>query len=73
MKSNGGITDYLIQMDDTTTTAEDIQNNTIRAKVKVSITKAIENFEIDFYVEPQSITFADDENEKNVMVNYESK
>ena len=73
MISNGGITDYLIKMDETTTTPEDIQNNTIRAKVKVSVTKAIENFEIDFYVEPQSITFADDENEKNVMVNYESK
>ena len=69
MVSNGGITDYLIKMDETTTTPEDIQNNTIRAKVKVSITKAIENFEIDFYVEPQSITFADDENQKNIMLN----
>lgn len=73
MVSNGGITDYLVQMDETTTTEEDIQNNTIRARVKVSITKAVENFEIDFYVEPQSITFSDDENEKNIMLAYSSK
>lgn len=67
MVSNGGITDYLVKMDSTTTTQEDIQNNTIRARVSVSVTKAVENFEIDFYIEPQSITFAEDENEKNVL------
>lgn len=68
MVSNGGITDFLVKMDSTTTTQEDLQNNTIRARVSVSVTKAVENFEIDFYIEPQSITFAEDENSKNVLV-----
>lgn len=68
MKSNNGIYDYLVKMDNTTTTDEDIQNNTIRAQVSISITKAVENFEIDFYIEPQSVTFADEENSKNVLI-----
>lgn len=68
MVSNGGITDFQVKMDSTTTTQEDLQNNTIRARVSVSVTKAVENFEIDFYIEPQSVKFADEENEKNVLV-----
>lgn len=68
MVSNGGITDFLVKMDSTTTTEEDIQNNTIRAKVYVSVSKAVENFEIDFYIEPQAIKFADETNAENVLV-----
>lgn len=68
MKSNGGISDYLIVMDSTTTTREDIQNNTIRARCSISVMKSVENFELDFYIEPQAITFAEEENSKNVLV-----
>lgn len=68
MKANNGIHDYRVKMDNTTTTDEDIQNNTIRAQVSISVTKAVEDFEIDFYIEPQSVTFADEENSKNVLL-----
>lgn len=68
MKANNGIHDYMVKMDNTTTTEEDIQNNTIRAQVSISVTKAVENFDIDFYIEPQSVTFADEENSKNVLI-----
>lgn len=68
MKANSGIHDYMVKMDNTTTTEEDIQNNTIRAQVSISVTKAVENFDIDFYIEPQSVTFADEENSKNVLI-----
>lgn len=68
MKSNGGISDFRIVMNNTTTTQEDIQNNTIRARVSISVMKAVENFELDFYIEPQAITFAEEENSKNVLI-----
>ena len=68
MKSNGGISDFAIQMDNTTTTADDIRNNTIRANVKISVMRAVENFEIDLYIEPQSVTFSDEKNSENVLI-----
>lgn len=68
MKSNGGISDFRVVMNNTTTTKEDIQNNTIRARVSISVMKSVENFELDFYIEPQAITFAEEENSKNVLV-----
>lgn len=66
IKANGGITDYMVRMDDTTTTEEDLITNTIRAVVKISVARVAENFEIDFEMEPQSVTFAEQENELNV-------
>lgn len=68
MKTSGGISDFSIQMDSTTTTEEDLRNNTIRANVKISIMRAVENFEIDLYIEPQSVTFADEQNSENVLI-----
>lgn len=66
IKANGGITDYQVKMDDTTTTEEDMITNTIRAIVKISVARVAENFEIDFYMEPQSVVFADEDNALNV-------
>lgn len=68
IKLNGGITDYRIKMDETTTTEEDITNNTIRATVRISVSRAVENFEIDFVMEPQSIVFEDEEEELNADI-----
>lgn len=68
MKLNGGITDYRIKMDETTTTEDDIANNTIRATVRISVSRAVENFEIDFVMEPQSIVFEDEEEELNADI-----
>lgn len=66
IKANGGITDYQVRMDETTTTNEDFITNTIRAVVKISVARVAENFEIDFEMEPQSVTFAEQENELNI-------
>lgn len=66
IKLNGGITDYQVKMDETTTTEEDMVTNTIRAVVKISVARVAENFEVDFVMEPQSVTFSDEDNELNV-------
>lgn len=66
MKADRGIADYQIIMDDTTTSDEDVSTNTIRGIVKVSVSRAVEDFEIDFQLEPSSVQFADEEAELNI-------
>lgn len=66
MKADRGISDYQIIMDETTVTDSDISTNTIRGIVKVSVSRAAENFEIDFQLEPQSVQFADEDQELNI-------
>lgn len=57
MKSDRGISDYQILMNKETTTDEDIQEFRIRGKVSVSVLNSVEDFVIDFILEPQSVTF----------------
>ena len=66
MKADRGIADYQIIIDNTTTTQDDIATNTIRGIVKVSVSRAVEDFEIDFQLEPSSVIFADEEAELNI-------
>lgn len=66
MKADRGISDYQIIMDETTTSDEDVSTNTIRGIVKVSVSRAVEDFEIDFQLEPSSVQFADEESELNI-------
>lgn len=66
MKADRGISDYQIVMDDTTTSDEDVSTNTIRGIVRVSVSRAVEDFEIDFQLEPSSVQFADEEAELNI-------
>ena len=60
MKSDRGITDYQLLMNADTTTEEDIQEYRIRGIVRVSVLNSAENFEIDFSLEPSSVTFSDE-------------
>ena len=57
MKSDRGITDFQILMNKETTTEQDIQEFRIRGKVSISVLNPVEDFEIDFVLEPQSVTF----------------
>ena len=59
MKSDRGISDYQILMNQYTTTVEDVQEFRIRGKVSIAVLNSVENFEIDFVLEPQSVTFED--------------
>lgn len=61
MKADRGISDYKILMNKETTTVEDIQEFRIRGKVLVSVLNSVEEFVIDFVLEPQSVTFSEDE------------
>ena len=61
MKADRGISDFKILMNKETTTAEDIQEFRIRGKVLVSVLNSVEDFVIDFVLEPQSVTFSEDE------------
>lgn len=45
-----GVTRYLIKIDTSTTTQQDIENNTLRGKIYVQPTKAIEFVSLDFVV-----------------------
>lgn len=60
MKSDRGITDYQLLMNANTTTEEDIQEYRIRGIVRISVLNSAENFEIDFSLEPSSVTFSDE-------------
>jgi phage tail sheath protein FI len=57
MKVKGGLIDYEIIMDETTTTAADISNNTVNGIVRVNIARTAENFEISFELAAAGVTF----------------
>jgi len=50
VKNRGGVERYKVQIDTTTTTQADIENNTIRGKIFIQPTKAAEFISIDFVV-----------------------
>jgi len=55
--ADGALENYKIIMDSTTTTDEDINNNTIRGTIIVQLARAAENFNIDFIVTNSSAEF----------------
>lgn len=57
MKNYGGIVDYKVIMDATTTYPMDVSENKIKGVVKVSIARAAEDFEIGFELHDSSVTF----------------
>lgn len=60
MKADRGIIDYQIIMDETVISTEDIDQNRIRGVIRVSVTRALEDFDITFELEPSAVTFSDD-------------
>lgn len=60
MKTDGGIVDYQIVMDATTTYPQDVSENRIKGVVRVSIARAAEDFEIGFELNDSSVTFSEE-------------
>lgn len=65
MKADGALYDYEIKMDRTTMTDDDINNNKVRGTVRISPTRAAEDWEIDFVLEPSGVTFGNDDELSN--------
>lgn len=63
LKSEGAISDYQIVMDENVISDEDINENRIRGIVRISLTRAAEDFDITVELEPSSVTFSDDGDE----------
>ena len=57
MKANRGINDYVILMDETIVTNEDIDALTVPGVVKVDISRAAETFDITFELTPSGAVF----------------
>ena len=60
MKSRRGIYEFKVQMDSTTVTAEDIEQNRMPGRVMFKPTKTAEFIPIDFMIMPQSATFEEE-------------
>ena len=50
IQQNQGITRFRVQIDTTTTTQADVENNTIRGKIFLQPTKSVEFISLDFEV-----------------------
>ena len=50
VQSRRGVTRYKVQIDSSTTTQNDIENNTIRGKIYLQPTKSVEFISLDFVV-----------------------
>lgn len=61
MRVNGALYGYQVILNEETTTDEDINENRIRATIRVSIARAVEDFDIDFVLEPAGVTFEDED------------
>jgi len=59
IKFNFGLDDFKVLLDNTTTTAEMIDRNTIYAKIFLKPTKAVEFFAIDFVITNSGAGFED--------------
>lgn len=59
ISADGALDNYKIIMDETTTTEDDINNNTVRGKVIVRIARTAEDFNIDFIVTNDTAVFAE--------------
>ena len=56
IQAGGGVDRYKVQIDTTTTTQADIENNTIRGKIYIQPTRTAEFISIDFVVSGRSAT-----------------
>lgn len=63
MKTDRGIVDYQIIMDDTVTSTKDVDTNKIRGIIKVSVSRAAEDFDISFDLMPSAVLFSDEGSE----------
>lgn len=61
ISADGALDNYKIIMDETTTTEDDINNNTVRGKVYVRIARTAEDFNIDFIVTNDTAVFSENE------------
>ena len=59
IKNNFGLDDFRVILDETTTTPEMIDRNTIYAKIFLKPTKAVEFFAIDFVITNSGAGFED--------------
>lgn len=59
ISADGALDNYKIIMDETTTTEDDINNNTVRGKVIVRIARTAEDFNIDFIVTNDTAVFGE--------------
>jgi hypothetical protein len=65
MKTDRGINDYKITMDSTTTTSNDMQNDTVNGTVRVSIVSTGEYFNVGFQLDPSSTTYTETTSTEN--------
>lgn len=68
IKANRGISSYQILMDSTTTTIDNINNNTVVGIVRITPTRAAENFDISFELNQDTISVTDDSDSFNVVI-----
>ena len=61
ISADGALDNYKIVMDETTTSEDDINNNTVRGKVYVRIARTAEDFNIDFIVTNDLAVFSENE------------
>lgn len=59
IKANRGISSYQIIMDSNTTTIDNINNNTVVGIVRISPTRAAENFDISFEINQDTVSISD--------------
>lgn len=68
IKANRGISSYEILMDSNTTTLDNINNNTVVGIVRISPTRAAENFDISFEIDQDTVSIADSNNSYDVVI-----
>lgn len=68
IKANRGISSYQILMDSNTTTINNINNNTVVGIVRITPTRAAENFNISFEINQDTISVTDDSDSFNVVI-----
>jgi hypothetical protein len=56
IQAQSGVDRFLVKIDTTTTTQADVENNTIRGKIFVQPTKAIEFVSLDFVVSNSGVS-----------------
>lgn len=57
VQSQGGLTQYRVVIDDTTTTQVERENNTVAGKIFIQPTTAIEVISLDFVIDQSGVTF----------------
>lgn len=68
IKANRGISSYEILMDSNTTTIDNINNNTVVGIVRISPTRAAENFDISFEINQDTVSITDGNDSYDVVI-----